>query len=85
MHNGKYWCHIAARCAYHRTTITLLPAAHGPYQNAYLFTKTIEEFDVGTVRMGQKAEKRQASKSNGCRQKSREEIVKWNQIAALRF
>ena len=61
---------------------TLLPAAQGPYQNAYLFTKTIEEFDVGTVRMGQKAEKRQASK---CRQKSREEIVKWNQIAALRF
>ena len=56
----------------HPTIYHFLAAKEEPYQKAYLFTKTIEEFsgEKKTVRkLGQQAEKRQDRKIYGSRQK----------------
>ena len=67
------------------TNSLLLTAKQEPYKKAYLLTKNIEEFS------GKSFEKRASRWSNdktervtGLGRRTREEIVKWNQMTALR-
>ena len=87
MHNSKYQCHMAVCCTYHQPTYfsKLLNRSHT--KKAYLLTKnTGRIFWKKFSRMNQQAEKKDDRKSTRTRQKNeREEIVKWNQMTALRF
>ena len=67
-----------------QTYLLLLAAKQEPYKNAYLLTKKIEDFFLEKVRMGQQAEKK-TERVVGLSRKTREEIVKWNQMIAIRF
>ena len=93
MHNGKYQCHVAVCCTYHRQTYS--PAAkQEPYQKedkkACLLKKNIEElFWEKIVRVGNEQKKGKVETATGLgrgrRRRRREEIVKWNQMTPLRF
>ena len=68
------------------TNLLLLAAKQEPYNKSYLLMKNIEEF-FGKIfrRMGQQAEKDKTKRVTGLGRKTREEIVKWNQMTVLRF
>ena len=71
------------------TNLLLLAAKQEPYKKAYLLTKNAEEFSWGknVRRMGQQAGKKEdkTERARGLGRRTREEIVKWNQMTALRF
>ena len=66
------------------TNLLLLAAKQEPYNKSYLLMKNIEEF-FGKIfrRMGQQAEKDKTKRVTGLGRKTREEIVKWNQMTVL--
>ena len=67
-------------------TNLLLLAKQGPYKKAYLLTKNTEEFsgkNSGEWTSRQKKDK--AERVTGLGKRTRKEIVKWNQMTALRF
>ena len=69
-----------------QTNLLLLAAKQEPYKKAYLLTKNIGRIFWKTFRrMDQLAEKVQTEKAIGLGRRTREEIVKWNQMTALRF
>ena len=68
------------------TNLLLLAAKQEPYKKAYLLTKKTEEFFRKSSRKwtrGQRKDKTERATELGRR--TREVIVKWNQMAALRF
>ena len=68
------------------TNLLLLAAKQEPYKKAYLFTKNIRRmFWKMFCRIDQQAEKNKAERVLGLIRRTREEIVKWNQMTALRF
>ena len=81
MHNSKYnMLHIPP------TNLLLLAAKQDPYKKADLLRKTVEEFSgksSGEWVSKQKKDKTERVTGPGIR--TREEIVKWNQMTALRF
>ena len=73
--------------AAHTTNRLLLTAKQEPYKKAYLLTKNIEEFSgksSGERARRQKKDKTEKVTGLGRKTKTREEIVKWNQMTALR-
>ena len=79
-HNSKYQCHMAACCTDHRSTYfsQLLNRSH---------TKILKIFWKEFRRMDQQAEKKEDKTERviGLGRRTKEEIVKWNQMTALRF
>ena len=70
------------------TNLLLLAAKQEPYRKAYLFTKNGEEFSEkssGEWASRQKKKEDKTERITGLGRKTREEIVKWNQITALIF
>ena len=68
------------------TNLLLLAAKQEPYKKSYLITKNTQEFSGKKVRrMGQQVEKDLAERVAGLGWRTREEIVKYNQMTALRF
>ena len=65
------------------TNLLLLAAKQKPYKKAYLLTKKKEEFCGKSS--DQQAEKDKTERVAGLGRRTREEIVKWNQMTALRF
>ena len=69
------------------TNYHLLAAIHKPYRKAYLLMKNTEEFSgkisLGNRPVGRKKDKTKRAMEAG--RKTREEIVKWNQMTVLRF
>ena len=68
------------------TNLLLLAAKQDPYKKADLLRKTVEEFSgksSGNWTSRQKKDKTERGTVLGRR--TREEIVKWNQMTALRF
>ena len=68
------------------TNLLLLAAKQDPYKKADLLRKTVEEFSgksSGEWTSRQKKENTETVTRQGRR--TREEIVKWNQMTALRF
>ena len=75
MHNSKYQCHMAACCTYHRPTSPRL-----------LNRENIEEFSEKSQEnwpAGRKKDRTESATGHG--RGTREEIVKWNQMTALKF
>ena len=73
------------------TNLLLLAVKQEPYKKAYLLTKNIEEFS-GRKKVHQngpagkkKKRKEKTERVTGLGRKTKEEIVKWNQMTALRF
>ena len=62
MHNGKYQCHMAACCAYHRPT-HFLTAKQEPYKKAYLLMTNIEEFSGKSLE--ERASRQEKIRQNG--------------------
>ena len=68
------------------TNLLFLAAKQEPTKKAYLSTKNIEEFSEKRFRRkGQQAGKDKTERVTGLGRKTRKEIVKWNQMTALRF
>ena len=68
------------------TNSLLLAAKQEPYKKAYLFTKNIGRiFWKKLSRLDQQAEKDKTERVLVLGRRTREEIVKWNQMTALRF
>ena len=67
------------------TNCLLLTVKQEPYKKAYLITKNIEVFWKKFRRKGQQAENDKTERVTGLGRRTREEIVKWNQMTALRF
>ena len=68
------------------TNLLLLAAKQEPYKKAYLLTKNIGRiFWKKFRRMDQQAEKDKTERVTGLGRRTRAEIVKWNQMTALRF
>ena len=68
------------------TNLLLLSAKQEPYKKAYLLTKNIEEFSGKKFRRrDQQVEKDKTERVIELGRRTREEIVKWNQMTALRF
>ena len=68
------------------TNLLLLAAKEEPYKKAHLLIKSIEEFSGKCSRertSGQKKDKME--RVIGLGRRTREEIIKWNQMTALRF
>ena len=66
--------------------LLLLAAKQEPFKKAYLLTKNIEEFSEKKFRRkGQQAENDKTERVTGLGRRTREAIVKWNQMTALRF
>ena len=70
------------------TNFFFLAAKHEPYKKAYLLMKNIEEFsgkssEEWTIRQKKKEDK--TERITGLGRRTREEMVKWNQMTALRF
>ena len=69
-----------------QTNLLLLAAIQEPYKKAYLLMKNTEDFSGKKLRrMDQQTEKDKTEKVTGLGRRTREEIVKWNQMTALRF
>ena len=69
-----------------QTNLLLLAAKQEPYKKAYLLTKNIGRiFWKKFRRMDQQAEKDKTERVTGLGRRTRAEIVKWNQMTALRF
>ena len=67
------------------TNLLLLSAKREPYKKAYLLTKNIEEFSGKSS--GERTSRQKKDKTErviGLGRRTREEIVKWNQMTALR-
>ena len=68
------------------TNLLLLNAKQESYKKAYLFNeKYWRIFWKKFRRKGQQAEKDKTERVTGLGRRTREEIAKWNQMAALRF
>ena len=69
------------------TNILLLAAKREPSKKAYLLTKNVEFSEEKFRRIDQQAEgkKDKTERVTGLGRRTREEIVKWNQMTALRF
>ena len=68
------------------TNLLLLAAKQEPYKQAYLLMKNIGRiFWKKFSRMDQLAEKKIKDRVIGLGRRTREEMVKWNQMTALRF
>ena len=70
------------------TNLLLLAAKQEPYtKKAYLLTKNIEEFSgkCSGEWISRQGKKGKTEKVTGLGRKTREEIVKWNQMTTLRF
>ena len=69
------------------TNLLLLAAKQEPHKKAYLLTKNIEEFSGRSSEEWTSRQKKKIrqKKVTGLGRETREEIVKWNQITALRF
>ena len=67
------------------TNLLLLASKQEPYKKAYLLTRKIGRIFWKKLRMEQQAEKDKTEKVTGLGRRTREEIVKWNQMTALRF
>ena len=66
------------------TNCLLLTAKQEPYKKAYLLTKNIQEFSGKSLEERANRQKTIRQKG-GLGRRTREEIAKWNQMAALRF
>ena len=69
------------------TNLLLLAAKQEPYRKACLLTKNTEEFSGKIVQENGQAgrKKDKTGRVTGLGRRTREEIVKWNQMTALRF
>ena len=68
------------------TNLLLLTAEQEPYKKAYLLMKNIEEFSgKSSAEQASRQKKDKTKRVTGLGKKTREEIVKWNQMTALRF
>ena len=69
------------------TNLLLLAAKQEQYKKAYLLTKNIEEFSGKSSGewTSRQREKNKTERVTGLGRRTREEIVKWNQMTALRF
>ena len=68
-----------------RTNSPLRAAKQEPYKKAHLWTKNIEEFLEKIKRLGRKQRKDKTERAMEVGQRTREEIVTWNQMTALKF
>ena len=69
-----------------QTNLLLLAAKQEPYKKNYLLTTNIEQFSgIKFRRIDQQAEKDKTERVTGLGRRTREEIVKWNQMTVLRF
>ena len=68
------------------TNCLLLAAKQEPYKKAYFLTKNIEEFSGKSSREWTSRQKKdKTEKVIGLGRRTRQEIVKWNQMTALTF
>ena len=68
------------------TNVLFLAAKQEPYKKAYLLKKNVEEFSEKKVQEnGPAGRKKKTERVIGLGRKTKEEIVKWNQMTALRF
>ena len=67
--------------------LLLLADKPEPYKEAYLLTQNIEEFCEKSSEewISRQKKKKKTERVTGLGRRTREEIVKWNQITALRF
>ena len=88
MHNSKYQRYMAAwQHAAHTTDNALLLAAkQEPYKKAYLLTKNVEEYSGKSSGewTSRQEKKDKTERVRGLGRRTRDEIVKWNQMTALR-
>ena len=69
------------------TNILFLAANKKPYKKAYLLTKNTEEFSGKSLKGWTSRQKKKVKTERvlGLGRRTREEIVKWNQMTALKF
>ena len=67
------------------TSLLLLVAKQKPHKKAYLLTRNTEEFSEKSSEWASKQKKDRTERVRGLGRKTREEIVKWNQMRALRL
>ena len=81
MHDSKYQCHIPP------TNLLLLAAKQEPYKKAYFVTKTFEELSAKCSEewTSRQKKKDKTERVTGLGRRTREEIVKLNQMTTLRF
>ena len=66
--------------------VLLLAAKQEPYRKAYLLTRTISEFSrKSSGEWTSRKKKDKTERAIGPGRRTRKEIVKWNQMIALRF
>ena len=67
------------------TSLLHLAAKQEPYQRRFHQRKILNFLEKKVRRMGQEAEKDKSERAIGVGRGTRQEIVKWNQMTALRF
>ena len=85
MHNGKYQCHMAASCTYHRPTIISCCSTRAIQKSLTLNEKYLSflEKKSGEWTISRKMTKQKEQEDLA--EKTREEIGKRNHMTALRF